>query len=88
MFLVNTGLIPPTRTKVTEMKVRKENGLTLIGFLIALAVAMFFAYAGMRIVPMYLVYAKFGITAVALLLARRWLLVALVVVVVGAAGGV
>ena len=60
MCLVNTGLIPPTRTKVTEMKVRKENGLTLIGFLIALAVALFFAYAGMRIVPMYLEYHALG----------------------------
>ena len=46
--------------KVTEMKLRKENGLTLIGFLIALCVVLFFAYAGMRIVPMYLEYHALG----------------------------
>lgn len=42
------------------MKVRKQNGLTLIGFLIALSVVLFFAYAGMRIVPMYLEYHALG----------------------------
>jgi hypothetical protein len=42
------------------MKIRKENGITLIGFLIALAVALFFAYAGMRVVPMYLEYHALG----------------------------
>lgn len=42
------------------MNIRKENGLTLIGFLIALAVVLFFAYAGMRIVPMYLEYHALG----------------------------
>ena len=42
------------------MNIRKENGLTLLGFLIALAVALFFAYAGMRVVPMYLEYHALG----------------------------
>ena len=42
------------------MNIRKENGLTLVGFLIALAVVLFFAYAGMRVVPMYLEYHALG----------------------------
>lgn len=42
------------------MNIRKENGLTLIGFLIALSVVLFFAYAGMRVVPMYLEYHALG----------------------------
>ena len=39
-----------------EMNVRKQNGLTLIGFIIVLAIVLFFAYGGMRIIPMYLEY--------------------------------
>ena len=39
-----------------EMNIRKDKGLTLIGFLIVLVVVLFFAYAGMRVVPMYLEY--------------------------------
>jgi len=39
-----------------EMSIRKNNGLTLIGFLIVLVIVLFFAYAGMRVVPMYLEY--------------------------------
>ena len=35
------------------MNMRKQDGLTLLGFLIVLTVALFFAYAAMRIVPMY-----------------------------------
>jgi len=38
------------------MNVRKQSGLTLIGFFIVLAVTLFFAYAAMRLVPMYLEY--------------------------------
>ena len=38
------------------MKIRRESGLTLLGFLIVLAVTLFFAYAGMRVIPMYLEY--------------------------------
>ena len=38
------------------MNIRKHNGLTLIGFLIVLCVVLFFAYAGMRVIPMYLEY--------------------------------
>lgn len=38
------------------MKIRKHSGLTLIGFLIVLVVVLFFAYAGMRVIPMYLEY--------------------------------
>ena len=46
--------------KVIEMNIRKQNGLTLLGFLIALSVVLFFAYAGMRVVPMYLEYHALG----------------------------
>jgi len=42
------------------MKIRKDSGLTLLGFLIVLAVVLFFAYAGMRVVPMYLEYHALG----------------------------
>jgi len=38
------------------MKIRKQNGLTLIGFAIVLVLVVFFAYVGMRIVPLYLEY--------------------------------
>ncbi len=36
--------------------IRKQRGLTLIGFAIVLAVGLFFAYTAMRVVPMYLEY--------------------------------
>ncbi len=39
-----------------DTKIRKNKGLTLIGFLIVLVVVLFFAYAGMRVIPMYLEY--------------------------------
>lgn len=39
-----------------EMSIRKQKGLTLIGFVIVLAIVLLFAYAGMRLVPMYLEY--------------------------------
>lgn len=42
------------------MNVRREKGLTLIGFLIVLVMVLFFAYAGMRVVPMYLEYHALG----------------------------
>jgi hypothetical protein len=42
------------------MNIRRNNGLTLLGFLIVLAVVLFFAYAGMRIIPMYLEYHALG----------------------------
>ena len=42
------------------MNVRNTKGMTLLGFLIALSVVLFFAYAGMRIVPMYLEYHALG----------------------------
>jgi hypothetical protein len=38
------------------MNTRKNGGLTLIGFLIVLVVSLFFAYAGMKITPMFLEY--------------------------------
>lgn len=38
------------------MKIRKQKGLSIIGFLIVLAVIIFFAYCGMRIGPIYLEY--------------------------------
>lgn len=33
---------------------RKQSGMTMLGFLITLAVVMFFLYCGMKIVPMYI----------------------------------
>lgn len=42
------------------MNIRRNSGLTLIGFLIVLSVTLFFAYAGMRLVPMYLEYHALG----------------------------
>lgn len=38
------------------MNFRRQSGLTLIGFIIVLAVALFFIYAGMRVIPMYIEY--------------------------------
>jgi hypothetical protein len=38
------------------MKIRKQRGLTLIGFLVVLTIGLFFAYTGMKIVPSYLEY--------------------------------
>ena len=38
------------------MNIHKQRGLTLIGFGMVLALVIFFAYAGMRIVPLYLEY--------------------------------
>ena len=38
------------------MNIRRNNGLTLIGFLIVIAVGLFFAYSAMRVIPMYLEY--------------------------------
>ena len=35
---------------------RKQNGMTMIGFLITLAVVMLFLFCGMKIVPMYSEY--------------------------------
>lgn len=32
---------------------RKQSGMTMLGFLITLAVVMFFLYTGMKVVPMY-----------------------------------
>jgi len=42
------------------MNIRRESGLTLIGFMIVLVMVMFFIYAGMRVVPMYLEYHALG----------------------------
>ena len=38
------------------MNIRKQRGLTLIGFVLVLVLVVFFAYAGMRVVPLYLEY--------------------------------
>jgi hypothetical protein len=38
------------------MSIRKQNGLTFIGFVIVLALVIFFAYGVMRIGPLYLEY--------------------------------
>ena len=42
------------------MNIRRESGLTLIGFIIVLVMVLFFVYAGMRVVPMYLEYHALG----------------------------
>jgi len=38
------------------MKIRKQRGLTLIGFIIVLSIVIFVAFLGMRIVPIYMEY--------------------------------
>lgn len=38
------------------MKIRKQRGLTIIGFIFVLAMAVFITYLGMRIVPLYMEY--------------------------------
>jgi hypothetical protein len=38
------------------MNIRRNGGLTLIGFLIVLSIGLFFAYSAMRVIPMYLEY--------------------------------
>ena len=38
------------------MRVRKQGGLTLIGFIIVLALTIFVAFIGMKIVPIYMEY--------------------------------
>ncbi len=38
------------------MNIRKQHGLTLIGFIMVLALVIFFSYIAMRIVPLYLEY--------------------------------
>jgi len=38
------------------MNIRKQRGLTLIGFILVLALGIFFAYTGMKIIPIYLEY--------------------------------
>ena len=42
------------RTRVA--KIRKQGGLTLIGFIIVLSIALFVAYLGMKIAPKYMEY--------------------------------
>ena len=38
------------------MNIRKQRGLTLIGFVLVLVLVLFFAYGAMRTVPLYLEY--------------------------------
>ena len=38
------------------MRVRKQGGLTLIGFIIVLSITIFVAFIGMKIVPIYMEY--------------------------------
>jgi hypothetical protein len=38
------------------MKIRKQRGLTLVGFGMVLVLVVFFAYTGMKLVPLYLEY--------------------------------
>jgi Tfp pilus assembly major pilin PilA len=42
------------RTRIA--KTRKQGGLTLIGFIIVLSIALFVAYVGMKIGPIYMEY--------------------------------
>ena len=38
------------------MKFQRQQGFTLLGFLFALVIGLFFAYTAMRVVPIYLEY--------------------------------
>lgn len=38
------------------MKIQKQSGMSLIGFIFVLAMVIFISYLGMRIVPIYLEY--------------------------------
>jgi hypothetical protein len=38
------------------MKIKKQAGMSLIGFIFVLAMVIFISYLGMRIVPMYMEY--------------------------------
>ena len=38
------------------MKIHKQKGMSLIGFIIVLALALFVSYLGMKIVPIYIEY--------------------------------
>jgi hypothetical protein len=38
------------------MKIKKQSGMSLIGFIFVLAMVIFISYLGMRIVPMYMEY--------------------------------
>lgn len=40
----------------SSMKIHKQGGMSLIGFIIILAMVIFFSYVGMRIVPLYMEY--------------------------------
>ena len=40
------------------MKIRKQQGLSILGFLMVLSLVVFFAFIGMRIVPIYLEYSS------------------------------
>ena len=42
--------------KTRTVKTRKQGGLTLIGFIIVLSIALFVAYLGMKIGPIYMEY--------------------------------
>ena len=38
------------------MKIRKQRGLSIIGFILVLSMAIFVSYIGMKIVPIYMEY--------------------------------
>lgn len=42
--------------KTRKVNTRKQGGLTLIGFIIVLSIALFVAYLGMKIGPVYMEY--------------------------------
>ena len=42
--------------RIQKMKIQKQSGMSLIGFIFVLALVIFVSYLGMRIVPIYLEY--------------------------------
>ena len=42
--------------RMRTMKIKKQSGMTLIGFIIVLALVLFLSFIGMKIAPIYLEY--------------------------------
>ena len=42
--------------RMRTMKTHKQNGLSLVGFILVLALALFVSFLGMKIVPIYMEY--------------------------------
>jgi len=54
VFAYHWRAVNPNRN--AHMKIRKQQGLSIIGFLLVLGLVVFFVFMGMRIVPIYLEY--------------------------------